>query len=57
MCDHIVHDHLAQISEFMTMEEDVAGAIDANANGDDNTLCRIVPEEMADKAPNQVTII
>nr|CAD40086.2 OSJNBb0012A12.16 [Oryza sativa Japonica Group]CAE02499.1 OSJNBa0072D08.1 [Oryza sativa Japonica Group] len=42
-----------QISEFMTMEEDVAGAIDANANGDDNTLCRIVPEEMADKAPNQ----
>ncbi|EEC81876.1 hypothetical protein OsI_25675 [Oryza sativa Indica Group] len=35
------------------MEEDVAGAIDANANGDDNTLCHIVPEEMADKAPNQ----
>ncbi|BAF23634.2 Os08g0389800 [Oryza sativa Japonica Group] len=45
-----------QISEFMTMEEDVAGAIDANANGDDNTLCRIVPEEMADKAPNQFSI-
>lgn len=57
--DVIVGDHGAdgkqrtQISEFMTMEEDVAGAIDANANGDDNTLCRIVLEEMADKAPNQ----